>query len=152
MKTTRKTSRKPGRPRAKAVWHASQAQFCVATGKSREDVRRAARDPFAGKKYFRQSRVWSELEKWMDENPMPANVPIVSEKERLQAEKLLKENRKLDLEHQMMLGKYMPIEAVKASWDKGMEIVQKVMLTFLDKGVYNKAIREMKRELEGLDL
>lgn len=149
MKTTQK---KLGRPKQAHVWHASQAQFCVATGCSREDVRRASRDPFAGKKYFRQSRVWSKLSEWIEKNPATAVEEKKSKKEVLQEEKLLKENRKLDFEHQQAMGKYVTRDDAKAGWAKAMEAVQKVMLTFLEKSVYNKAIRELKRELEGIDL
>ena len=152
MKTTKKKAGKAPRKRLKHLWYASQTQFCVATGKAIADVKRAARDPFAGKEYFRVSRVSSRLVEWLDKNPAPAEPMAVSEKERLQTQKLLKENRKLDFEYQLTQKKYILLSVAQEGWAKGVEAIQKVLSTYLHKGAYNKAIREMKRELEALDL
>jgi hypothetical protein len=44
-------------------------------------------------------------------------------------------------------GLYVLKETVKADWAEGMEIIQKVMQAYIPKQDYNKAIREMKRDL-----
>lgn len=49
-------------------------------------------------------------------------------------------------------GKYIELDAAKKGWSRGMEIIQNVLETFLDKTVFNKAVREMKRRLEAMDL
>lgn len=152
MKTTQKRAGKGPRSHPKETWYASRGQFCAVTGRLPQDVKRAGLDPFAGKEYFKVSRVSSRLTEWLDANPAPAGLPMVSEKEQRQAEKIEKEIRKLDFEHQLTLGKYELKDKVKESFAKSMEAVQKVLLTFLDKTTYNKVIREMKRELEAIDL
>jgi hypothetical protein len=100
---------------------------------------------------FKHGRVSESVVGWIKKNPSPNEEPKVSEKERLQAEKLLKEIRALDFEHDLQMGKYELKETVKAGWGKGMEIVQRVMMIYIDKSVYNKAIRQMKQELSAMN-
>lgn len=98
------------------------------------------------------SRVRSDVSEWLIKHPYPDSTAELPAKEVLERERMLKQNRDLDAKHEIKMGKYVLIDTAKTGWAKGMEIVQKVMLTYMDKSIYNKAIREMKLELEALDL
>lgn len=102
--------------------------------------------------HFPGSRVTNQVREWLKDNPYPESTAELPAKELLERERLQKQNRDLDTKHDIKLGKYVLQDMAKTTWSKAMESVQKVMLTFLEKNVYNKAIRELKRELEALDL
>lgn len=102
--------------------------------------------------YFPGSRVTGDVIDWLKDNPYPTSTAELPAKELLERKRIQKQNRDLDTKHDIKMGKYVLRDEAKSSWSKAMDGVQKVMLTFIDKSVYNKAVRELKRELEALDL
>lgn len=148
-----KTPAKVPRGRPKQVWYDSMAQWAAVAGRPVSDAKRAKLDPFAGKRFFRHTRVSSWLVYWLDDNPVAVGARlVVSEKERLQAEKLIKENRALDFEHDLQVKKYASIEETKSIWAAHCEIFRKAVLTFVDKSAYNNIVREIKKQIKEIDL
>lgn len=127
------------------VWYDSMAQASSALSVPLEELKRAKA---AGSPHFKGGRVSSEVKEQILSQPPLA--PL--DKERLECERIEKQNRKLDFEHQVRMEKYVLRDEAKEGWAKGLEIVQRIMQTFIPKEAHNQAIREMKRELTAIDL
>jgi hypothetical protein len=99
---------------------------------------------------FKHGRVSESLVGWIKKNPAPNEEPKVSEKERLQAQKLSKEIEKLDFERQKALGEYALVSEQKEAIFKFMAVVQEVLTAFVEPSILEKALLELKKRIKDL--
>jgi len=153
MKTTSKSRKKGPARHLKGFWYDSRRLFCAATGKTVEDVKRASLNAETAK-WFKNARINSLLSKWIDDHPIvPGEYkPMVSEKEQRQADKLAKENRKLDFEFAVAQKEYVKVDTVKGAWSQALEVIMDAMKAGMTREDYNAAIKRIKAKLKELDL
>ena len=124
------------------------AQFCEGEGVHPAQARRAKAENCphvkSGGRFDSRAAAWIRKQGW-DE------VAILT-KEQLECKRIEKQNRKLDFEHQVKLGEFERVDVVKASWAKGLDVIQTIMKSHMSVADYNAAIRQMKAELRALDL
>jgi hypothetical protein len=101
---------------------------------------------------FKHGRVSASVVGWIKRNPAPDEHPKLSEVQRLQLEKLSKENRKLEFEHQLSIGAYVSIDELKADLGFKLETIRQAILLHTDRSTFNQVMREAKRLIKELDL
>lgn len=126
----------------------TQAQFCTGEGVDVSLAKKAKQKncPFvlAGGRYDARTKGWIAEQNWEDE--------AFKGKEQLECERLEKQNRKLDREHQKAMKELVPIDEVNAGLAQVVQISHGVMKDFLEKSVQNKAFIEYKKRLKEMDL
>ena len=127
----------------------TQAQFCAGEGVDVSLAKRAKSEncPYvlSGGRYDARTAQWIEEQEWESSGGS-------LDKERLECERIEKQNRKLDREHQKAMKELVPIDEVNAGLAQVVQISHGIMKDFLEKSVQNKAFIEYKKRLKDMDL
>lgn len=136
------------RPKSKFKIYDTMAQFCEGEGIHISLAKRAkdANCPHvkSGGRFDSRAAQWIRDQAWDELN--------ILDKEKLECERIEKQNRKLDFEHQVKLGQYAKIDEIKAIWSKAMEAVMETMKKLMTREDYNAAIKQIRANIKALDL
>jgi hypothetical protein len=126
----------------------TQAQFCAGENVALALAKRAKQEncPYVltGGRYDARTKAWIDEQNWEQE--------VYKSKEQLECERIEKQNRKLDRDHQKAMKELIPIEEVREGLAQIVQISQGIMRDFLEKSVQNKAFTEYKKRLKEMDL
>lgn len=133
------------------VWYDSMKHWSAGTGRPVSDAERAKATP-GTQAFFKSGRVAANLVKWLDANPPEQGELSALDKERLECERIEKQNRKLDFDHQVKLGQYEKIAVTKAKWATAMEAIMDAIKGLMTREDFNAAIKQIRANIKGLDL
>ena len=126
----------------------TQAQFCAGEGIHPALAKRAKAEncPHVkpGGRFDSRAAAWIRKQGW--------DQVAILDKERLECERIEKQNRKLDFEHQIRLGEFERVDVVKASWARAMEAIMAAMQQYMTREDYNACIRQIRVNIRSLDL
>jgi len=124
------------------------SSFCAGEGIHPALAKRAKAEncPYvkSGGRFDSRAAAWIRKQGW-DE-------VAIFDKERLECERIEKQNRKLDFEHQVRLGEFERVDVVKQKWAQAMEVIMAAMQQYITREDYNACIRQIRMNIRSLDL
>ena len=124
--------------------------YCAASGVPIAVVTQAKETP-GFDEHFKGSRVCTTLTLALAKRPFETHSEAL-DKEQLECERIERQNRKMDFEHQVKLGAYTKNDIVREKFAKAMEAAMDAMKGLMTREDFNACIKQIKANIRSLDL